>query len=243
MAKNKSMHSKSSLKQSAKGLAENKNTLSKILAKIAEGRQTLKQAGAVANDIKALRKKGHTIGTGDSNGKRVYFVVKKPKPGKAKPTAAGIVAAFEKYQSFYWAAYSVGLAETTFRSQYAVAAETLKPKFQITKQRDGISIVSVGQTIQTIEQALAKAEIDLRIWELKETTINSWEVAGKMHVGQNASGHWGSQELWHHTLWQVKVKLQRKAPKPIQEAIKALLVEVESPSRPRIKKASFLTPA
>lgn len=75
-----------------------------------------------------------------------------------------------------------------------------------------------GEEIRTVEQLLAHAEIDLTIWEVAESTVNSWQVAGKFKA---------EDKLWKTGLLQIKVKLRRLAPKLVQDGIKLLLKDVK----------------
>lgn len=118
-----------------------------------------------------------------------------------------------------------------------------KSGLQITERQDTIDIISVSDEIKTVEQALEKAQIDLKLWRVTETSINTWEVAGKIHRGQDSSGNWRPQALWKNSLWQVKVKLARRAPKPIQDGILDLLSELKPPKwkkAPRRKREGLL---
>ncbi len=212
-----------------------KEKLSKLLAKLKRGKFTLKQLGATRADIRALRDAGHNISAQTSPRGRVYFAARKPKRPDTV-TDLDVLRAYEEHGSYRWAAHSLSMPESSFTKKYHQAKKSLKPKFQVRVLHDDIEIISVGDSIRTVEDALAKAEIDLRLWEIAETTINSWEVAGKIHAGQDRAGHWKPQKLWHHPLWQVKVKLRRRAPKAIQEAIKDLLKEVVSPAKKPVRR-------
>jgi len=75
-----------------------------------------------------------------------------------------------------------------------------------------------GEEIRTVEQLLAHTEIDLTIWEVAESTVNSWQVAGKFKA---------EDKLWKTGLLQIKVKLRRLAPKLVQDGIKLLLKDVK----------------
>lgn len=91
-----------------------------------------------------------------------------------------------------------------------------------------------GKEIKTVEELLESAKIDLAVWEVVEQSVNNWEVAGKRRMGQGDGGKWKADQLWKTGLRQIKVKLRRLAPKPIQDAIKGLLKSVK-PLAPRTK--------
>lgn len=100
--------------------------------------------------------------------------------------------------------------------------------FEMAEVGDTTSISSVSYTIRTVDEALAFANIDTSVWEVAETTLNAWEVAGKKNAGQDADGRWQGEELWKQTLWQVKVKLRRRAPKAVQDGVRQLLDDLRS---------------
>jgi hypothetical protein len=77
-------------------------------------------------------------------------------------------------------------------------------------------IVYVGTKISTVDELLADAKIDLRIWEVAEVQVNNWEVAGKRKVAK-------ADQLWKTGLRQIRVRLKRKAPKSTQDGILSLL--------------------
>ncbi len=94
------------------------------------------------------------------------------------------------------------------------------------ERADDLSLSYYGVEIQTADQLLAHAKVDLAIWEIVEHKVNNWEVTGKRHAGQDAAGHWLPQTLWKTGNRQITVKLKRRAPKPIQDGIRELLKNV-----------------
>jgi UDP-2,3-diacylglucosamine pyrophosphatase LpxH len=84
---------------------------------------------------------------------------------------------------------------------------------------DSASLVYHGDKISTVEELLEHAKIDLAIWEVAEVKVNNWEVAGKRKV---SAGRNSIETLWKTPCRQISVKLKRKAPKSVQEAILAL---------------------
>ncbi len=106
----------------------------------------------------------------------------------------------------------------------ALAAVAPKPEVkereeqvETTDSGDSKSLVYHGKQIRTVTELLEHCEVDLKLWEVAESTINSWEVAGKFKA---------ESRLWKTGLLQIKVKLRRLAPKPIQDGIKLLLKDV-----------------
>lgn len=98
---------------------------------------------------------------------------------------------------------------------------------EIKESRDDCCMTYYGKEIETVEELLESAKIDLSIWEVVEQSVNNWEVAGKRRMGQGEAGRWNADQLWKTGLRQIKVKLRRRAPKPIQDAIKDLLKNVK----------------
>lgn len=109
----------------------------------------------------------------------------------------------------------------------------MKPETStFTERGDESEIIYHGKKIETVEQLLENAGIDLTIWEIVEKSVNNWEVAGRRSMGQDETKRWRPDGLWKTGLRQIRVKLRRLAPKPIQEGIKALLESVK-PLAPR----------
>jgi len=99
----------------------------------------------------------------------------------------------------------------------AAAQESQQEQCTAVDAGDSKTLTYHGAEIRTVAQLLAHTEIDLTIWEVAESTVNSWEVAGKFKA---------ENRLWKTGLLQIKVKLRRLAPKPIQDGIKQLLRDV-----------------
>lgn len=88
--------------------------------------------------------------------------------------------------------------------------------------------------IKTVEDALEKAEIDLKVWEVERYLINSWEVT----MGRTGSDT-GKPETY--TNWQVKVWLKRKKEDPSLEAIKNIIQTI--PTFPYNDPPKFSAPS
>ena len=102
-----------------------------------------------------------------------------------------------------------------------------REKFTHTVKDDTADIVSVSKKIRTPAQAIEAAQIDLSIWDIDRTTVNSWEAMGKTDDG-----------LQTITLWQIKIQLKRKAPEFITGALDNLFERIKShqPAVPVSKK-------
>ena len=84
-------------------------------------------------------------------------------------------------------------------------------KFTHVTKGDQSNIISISEKIRTPAQALESAQIDLDVWEVERTTVNSWEAMAKTDEG-----------LETITLWQIKVQLKRKAPRFVLESLDKL---------------------
>jgi predicted GIY-YIG superfamily endonuclease len=93
-------------------------------------------------------------------------------------------------------------------------------------------ISSRSHDVQTVEDALKKANIDDAIWTVDRCVINSWEVAAKV---KDASG----EKLETRPLWQVKVWLKRRIAKVFTDVADAL-VERMAKHAPRYKTPKYL---
>lgn len=104
-----------------------------------------------------------------------------------------------------------------------------KPRWEVAESGDDATIWSVGDAVRTAAEAVRKAGIDLREWEVVEQTVNSWPTAMKIRRGEFDT----PEQVWN---WQVKLKLKRRAPKPIFDGIRELLAELRKspPVLPRV---------
>lgn len=115
-----------------------------------------------------------------------------------------------------------------------------KPRWEHHEAGDVATIWSVGSAVRTAAEAVAKAGIDLKEWEVVEQTVNSWPTSMKVR----RDGIDEPQQLWN---WQVRLKLRRRAPKPIIDGIRDLLADLRKkpvrlpvPPRRKIKDAHLL---
>lgn len=105
-------------------------------------------------------------------------------------------------------------------------------KFQVEEKSESAIVVSVDRKISTPEDALKRAKIDTSLWEIEKQIVNSWPIAMKNNDGKPQ----------YVEMWQVKLWLRRKAPKHVQEGIKAFLKPITKSARrtpkPRVKKTA-----
>jgi len=153
----------------------------------------------------------------------------------------------KKHGSVSAAARAAGIPRSTLRhhlaGSIAIHKEPLKEESIERKvARDDMSLTYLGKKIRSPEELLKECHIDLRIWEIVEAAINNWEVGGKRGGGQGKDGRWKEDKLWKMPLLQIKVKLRRKAPKPIQDAILDLLKDKKLHKLPPLKRTSLPDP-
>jgi len=160
--------------------------------------------------------------------------------------------AMKDHGSLREAAKSLGIPLSTFRSQLDRAKDAgIYSKTKIQEKKDSLTIDYRGAQITSPQELLKKAKIDMDVWEEVETTINSWEVSGKLNEGQevitlikeNANGvrkedhlRWKPQKLWKAPLRQIKIRLKKKSNE--RRAIESLLKQLETkgPIVPKIKR-------
>lgn len=107
--------------------------------------------------------------------------------------------------------------------QYADVPDKSR-RFGVEESSCGLRVFSVDTEIRTVEEALAKGEVDLAIWEPYKTKVNSWPVAIRSD-GQ-------IETVW---LWQVNVDCRRRVPAAIADACPALIERMKAHS-PKYEK-------
>ncbi len=88
---------------------------------------------------------------------------------------------------------------------------------------DDGSIVYVGPKFESADELIEYVNVDKDLWDVVSVKINSWEVSGKRKMGLGPDGNPRPEQLWQRTNLQITVKLRRKAPKHIQDAIAGIL--------------------
>jgi len=85
-----------------------------------------------------------------------------------------------------------------------------------------------SETIRDPHKALAEANVDLDIWEIKDFVVNKWDMAAKRK---------DQDSLMVTELWQVKVWLRLKDKNPIKTALEGALDKIakHAPKYPKIK--------
>ena len=110
-----------------------------------------------------------------------------------------------------------------------------KENFEVAVDEKATVITSESKTIRTLDDALAKAKVDLTVWEVERHVINKWDCVAKVEIK-------GKKKLAATELWQVKVFLRRKVPKMIEEGLKWFLQRVPAAENPRIHHEKVADP-
>lgn len=118
--------------------------------------------------------------------------------------------------------------------------EKEKPTWRVVETENEARIWSVGDSVLTVNDAIAKAGFDLKLWEIVEKKANSWPTSMKLATGSRKDGTHNEEphQIWN---WQITVKLRRKAPKGVQLGIQDLLKDLRDqplkfPAVPKRKK-------
>jgi len=115
----------------------------------------------------------------------------------------------------------------------ATVAKTAAEKLSIDlneAQEKGV-LESVDGKVRTVADALKKGGVDLNLWEVERSVVNSWEMGAKLPSG----------ELVTTPLWQVKVWLKSKKGWSRDE-FRALLIEdikALKPKQPKIEAYKY----
>lgn len=99
-----------------------------------------------------------------------------------------------------------------------------KENFEVAIDENATVITSESKTVRTLNAALAKAKVDLTVWEVERHVINKWDCVAKD----------AKKRLTATELWQVKVFLRRKVPKIIEEGVKLFIQQVPSVEKAKI---------
>jgi hypothetical protein len=136
-----------------------------------------------------------------------------------------ILDAVPRYGSRRKAAAALGINPGSFSRKYKqIKSQMMKsPKgsgrsWAVETDGDEATVLSVDSDVRTVEDALAKAEIDTDTWMVDRSTVNSWEVASTDKDGN----------VTVCPLWQVKVWLKRASPLPIEKIIADLIGDAKS---------------
>lgn len=125
---------------------------------------------------------------------------------------------------------------------HGAAIRQPRPRWDVRETDENLDVWSVGSEVRTVEDAIAKAEINLEHWEIVEKVVNSWPTAMKLASGDRRDGTYteSPHSQWN---WQVKLKLRRRAPKRLTDALEMIheRAKLHSPAYrnlPKIKPPS-----
>jgi hypothetical protein len=101
------------------------------------------------------------------------------------------------------------------------AFTSAKEKIDVRPRGDFTDVDYLGSKIQTEEELLKAAGIDMEFYEIERCTVNNWEVAGT-----KSKAEWDG--VWKTGLRQIKITLRRK--KNDQLSVESILARIESAS-------------
>lgn len=112
-------------------------------------------------------------------------------------------------------------------------AEEVPEVVTIEDEGDVCHVQYIGPKIRTVDELIEHQRIDLAIWEVTKPHIKAYGVSGKRKTGK------GNETLWQATNLSISFTLVRRAPKPIQDAIKLLMQDFKPvlPPRKRLRPA------
>jgi hypothetical protein len=100
-------------------------------------------------------------------------------------------------------------------------AEEVPESIEVADNGDTCSVQYIGPRIKTVDELIELQNVDLSIWEVTKPVIKAYGVSGKRKTGK------GHETLWQATNLSISFTLVRRAPKPIQDAIRGLLADVK----------------
>ncbi len=89
-----------------------------------------------------------------------------------------------------------------------------------------------GPRVQTLEQLLAAAEVDLRVWRVVDWGVKKWEVGAKIELGDlefdagRITGHLSKRGIGVQDLWSVWAKFVRIQPVALRPVIQPVLCPI-----------------
>ena len=129
------------------------------------------------------------------------------------------------------------------RSEFGEATQTnsgrkavsnkVREKLEVKPTGDNLSIDYLGTQIQTEEELLAHAGIDMELYEIDRVVVNNWEVAGTKKNKET------DDSLWKTGLRQIKISLKRK--KDDRIAVERLIAALEE-NAPVVQKIDYKKP-
>lgn len=116
---------------------------------------------------------------------------------------------------------SAGLLEELRARTGSTQARSAKEKIEVRPRGDFTDVDYLGTKIETEEELLKHAGIDMELYEIDRVVVNNWEVAGK-----KAKNQW--EGVWKTGLRQIKITLKRK--KEDHLSVEKILAKIEAAS-------------
>lgn len=121
------------------------------------------------------------------------------------------------------AAKALGIARTTLRDRLTSIERKTgqkpmeeKAQWQETRSRDVWIIESTDSRICTVDDAIAKAGVDMAVWEVDQVTVNGWDVTMKLKDGDKDKPFRAQNQ-------QIRIRLKRKVPQCQADAAAELI--------------------
>jgi hypothetical protein len=116
---------------------------------------------------------------------------------------------------------SAGLLEELRARTGTTKSASPKEKIEVRPRGNYTDVDYLGTKIETEEELLQHAGIDMELYEIDRVVVNNWEVAGK-----KAKNDW--QGVWKTGLRQIKITLKRK--KEDHLSVERILAKIEAAS-------------
>lgn len=90
-----------------------------------------------------------------------------------------------------------------------------RSQWKETREKDRITLEATGR-FDTVEEAIAYADVDMSVWKVVKVIVNGWDVTMKLGTPDLPKPHTVQNK-------QIKLDFQRKISEPVQNAYEALL--------------------
>ena len=114
---------------------------------------------------------------------------------------------------------NAGLLEELRARTGTTKVSSPKEKVEVRPRGNFTDVDYLGTQIQTEDELLKHAGIDMDLYEIERVVVNNWEVAGK-----KAKNQW--EGVWKTGLRQIKITLRRK--KDDRIAVERILAKIEA---------------
>src|SRR5690554_1656711 len=141
----------------------------------------------------------------------------------------------------------LGMPESTLRARHRKATEktgdaSRDERLDIDEKDESCSLSYKGGNLRTVDDVLKFANVDMRFWDIDRKVISKWEVALKIHPGEDVKSGTdgkshkvrGADSVETRDLFQIKMWLKRKARNLVTDGLE-LFNEWASSYRPAYK--------